>query len=246
MKKYTLILASVCLGTMFALTGCENEDYLYKDTSKIWLSGDIEQEATDDSVFYSFKVYGKEVTEKDLNVVVNLTGLASPIDRELQLEVVKEETNVPADAYTIGKCILPANAYKVKVPVTVKRNVTSPDITKEIARLTLKVVPTDDLGMGVVENNTFRVVWCDYLIEPSSWSIISYYIGAFSQARFKFIIDFAGYTDFTEFDGDYNKILWLQGYLNKLLDIYNNDPANAGREEGWPYLNDDGQPLRFP
>ncbi len=243
MKTYIALLAAFV--GLVSLTACENDPYLYKDTAKVWLSGDEDQNATADSVFYSFKIYGSDVTETTLNVVVNLTGEASDKDRTFKLEVVGEDSNVPADAYQLGNFVLPANAYKVKVPVKVKRNVSSLDLTKQTAQLTLKVVATDDLGVSVGDGSTYKLVWCDYLIQPKSWSVIQYYIGPFSQARYKFIIDFTGYTDFSDFAGDYNRQIWFQGYLKGLLRQYNEDPANAGREEGWPYKNDNGDALEF-
>ncbi len=243
MKTYIALWAAI-MGVL-SFTACDNDSYLYKDTAKIWLSGDEEQNATEDSVFYSFKIYSSDVTEANLNVVVNLTGEAVDKDRAFKLEVVDEETNVPAEAYQLGSFVLPANAYKATVPVKVQRKVSALDLTKETAKLTLKVVATDDLGVGVGDYSTYKLVWCDYLIKPSSWNAISYYIGPFSQARYKFIIDFTGYTDFSEFSGDYNRIIWFQGYLKSLLRQYNEDPANEGREEGWPYLNDNGEALKF-
>lgn len=228
------------------LMSCENEEYLYKAaTDTIWLSGDPTQEATADSVLYSFKIYSSDVKEHVLNLIVNLTGEAADHDRPFKLEVVNEETNVAPGDYEIGSTVLPAGKYKVTVPIKVKRTASSVDLTKKNAKLTLRVAASDGLDVGRIERTKYSIVWCDFLIRPSSWDAIEYYIGPFSQARFKFIIDFTGYTDFTEFDMDYNRIIGFQGLLLKLLNQYNTDPANAGREEGWPYLNDNGEPLQI-
>lgn len=240
MKKLYYVLLMGCF-----FSACENAPYLYQDVARIWLSGDEEQGATADSLFYSFRLYDFDVVEADLNLVVNLTGDAVAYDRSFALEVVDSLTNVPEDAYNIGESVLPAGAFQAVVPVKVKRSVTGLDLSHENAKLTLRVVPSDELGLGVEEFDTYSLVWCDYLVEPESWSIISYYIGPFSQARYKFIIDFTGYTDFSEFNNDYNGQLWLQGILNDYLEAYNSDPANEGRPEGWPYQNDNGDPLQF-
>ena len=240
MKQLYYILLMGCF-----FSACENAPYLYQDVARIWLSGDGEQGATADSLFYSFRLYDFDVVEADLNLVVNLTGDAVAYDRSFALEVVDSLTNVPEDAYNIGESVLPAGAFQAVVPVKVKRSVTGLDLSHENAKLTLRVVPSDELGLGVEEFDTYSLVWCDYLVEPESWSIISYYIGPFSQARYKFIIDFTGYTDFSEFNNDYNGQLWLQGILNDYLEAYNEDPANEGRPEGWPYQNDNGDPLQF-
>lgn len=238
-------MSAIALFTLL-VTSCENEEYLYRAPSDtIWLSGDPAQEAKTDSVIYSFKVYSSDVKEHVMNLIVNLTGEAADHDRPFKLDVVADETNVSAGDYEIGNCVMPAGAYKVTVPIKVKRTASGVDLTKKAAKLTLQVANADELGISITERNKYAILWCDYLIRPASWDAINYYIGPFSQARYKFIIDFTGYTDFTEFDGDYNRIIGFQGLLMKLLNKYNSDPANAGREEGWPYLNDNGEPLQF-
>ncbi|MDR1720703.1 MAG: DUF4843 domain-containing protein [Dysgonamonadaceae bacterium] len=239
--RYTII---ICLA-LVALLGCENDAYLYQDVDRIWISGDSEQNATVDSVYYSFRLYDFSTTEADLNVVVHLTGHASDRARQFHLEVVDTLTNVPTDAYSIGETMLPAGAFTVTVPVRVKRHITGIDLTKTNARLALRVRPSDELQTGVEESISYKLVWCDFLLQPTTWSVISYYIGPFSQARYKFIIDFTGMTDFADLNGDYNRIIGLQGLLNRLLKDYNSNPANAGRPEGWPYQNDNGDPLAF-
>lgn len=241
------IIFSICaICAACSIISCENEEYLYKaPTDTVWLSGDPAQEATSDSVLYSFKLYSSDVKEQVMNLVVNLTGDAADHDRTFNLEVVDEETNVAAGDYEIGSTVLPAGQFKVTVPIKVKRSVSSVDLTKNLAKLTLRVADSSDLGIGRTERSKYSIVWCDYLIMPSSWYVISYYIGPFSQARYKFIIDFTGYTDFSEFDSDYNRIIGFQGLLINLLNKYNSDPANAGREEGWPYKNDNGEPLQI-
>jgi hypothetical protein len=230
---------------LFFSAGCENDDYLYKDVPRIYLSGDAAQGATADSLFFSFRLYDFETSQYDLHVVANIMGGASSEERGFTLEVVDSLTNVPASAYSVGNTAMPAGAFQQVVKVTVNRTVAGMDLAQENARLTFRVVPNDHFQAGEMAMSTYSLVWCDYLIRPESWTAINYYIGPFSQARYKFILDYTGYSDFTEFTGNYNKILWLQGILLKHLEEYNADPANADRPEGWPYANDNGEPLRF-
>jgi hypothetical protein len=235
---------------LLALFGCENEPFLYKAMSSLYLSGDPAQNATDDSVYYSFRIYDFSLSQKDLNLKVNVTGKVADHDRTLSLEIVDSATNVPPSAYRIGELIIPAKAYYAMIPITVFRKVEGLDLTKQNARLTLKVANNENYREGVSELTDYTIVWCDFLTQPNTWSVISYYIGPFSQARFKFIIDFTGYISFESFTTssggtDYNKLMWFQGRLNDLLIEYNADPANANRPEGWPYRNDNGTPLQF-
>lgn len=237
-----LIVSSLSLVSCL-ITSCENDPYLYQGTDAIWIAGDIEQNANKDSVLYSFKANGN-LTETTMNVIVTLTGNTSDKDRAFKLDVVSEETNVSAADYEIGSTILPAGKRSVTVPVKIKRNITDVDITKGNAKLTLTVGSTDELAAGIVEKNKFSIVWCDYLVKPDWWdAYIDYYVGAFTQARYKFILDFSGMTSFV-FD-DYAAIFGFQAKLINLLNEYNSNPANANRPEGWPYKDDDGQPLRF-
>ncbi|MBO5603181.1 MAG: DUF4843 domain-containing protein [Prevotella sp.] len=234
----SLIPLASCL-----IISCENDPYMYQGTDAVWLSGDVQQSATTDSVLFSFKANG-DIKETTMNLIVTLVGNISDKDRAFKLEVVGDETNVSAGDYEIGNTILPAGKRSVTIPVKIKRSVSSVDLTKNMAKLTLKVTPTDELIAGIIERSKYAIVWCDYLIKPDWWDrTIDYYIGSFTQAKYKFILDFANMTSYV-FD-DYSSIFGFQAKLVNLLNEYNSNPANANRPEGWPYLDDNGQPLRF-
>ena len=249
MKKYInkmtggLLLVSTCL-TML-LTGCENDEFYYQDTDKIWLSGDAAQQATSDSTLVTFALESKSTTTYDVNIIANLTGAMSDHDRSFRLVVVDSMTNVPAEAYQLGTCVLPANQHKVTVPVTVQRPVNGLDLKKQMAKVTFRVVEDTELTPSVDDRLTYSVVWCDYLIQPPSWGVINYYLGPFSQARYRFIIDQTGMTDFSEYANNYSWIIGFQALMIRKLQDWNNDPANANSEYGWPYLNDNGEPLKY-
>lgn len=242
MKQFVYILLGMM---MFLGMSCENDPYLYQGNALIWLSGDDAQSATTDSVVYSFMLEEYTVTKYDLHVQAHLTGNAVDYDRHFRLEVVDSLTNVPASAYVIGETVLAAGANVATVNVTVSREVDGLDLENENAYLTLQVVDSDELLAGAEEFRQYKLVWCDYLTEPSSWSYIASDIGPFTKARYKFIIDNFGYTDFEEFNGQYNMIFSLQAMCIEALEEYNSNPENAGRVEGWPYLNDNGEPLEF-
>ena len=245
MKKELIYYFCAIVITMLSMASCENDPFLYQTNDSVWLSGDPDQRATSDSLVYSFRLNGKEQQEADLNLIINLTGEASSVDRSFKLEVVENETNVSSNCYEIGTTVLPAGAIKVKVPVKVKRNITDVDLKHENARLTLRAVNSDELQIGITERNKYTLVWCDYLIQPETWNrTIRNYIGPFSQARYQFIIDFTGLTEF-EYCEDDNWVMGFQARLIRLLNEYNSNPANANRPEGWPYLNDNGRPLQF-
>ena len=242
MKKLLHILIPILL---LFLVSCENEPSYFNEADSLYLSGDPQQRAGADSVLYSFRLYDFNVTEYTLNLIVNVSGYAADRDRPFVLELVESQTNVKPSDYTIGDFVMPKDAYTAIIPVGIRRTVPGLDLTKEAAKLTFRVVPNEHFQIGAEEQKQYTLMWSDYLIRPESWSNLNYYVGPFTQARFKFIIDFVGLTDFTEYNGNYNLQFWLQATCLNLLNAYNADPANAGRPEGWPYLNDNGLPLEF-
>lgn len=243
-KMKRLIYTAIVL-LLVVTVGCENDDFLYTDAPRIYLSGDIEQGATEDSLVFSFRLTEGAATEQALNMYVNLQGMAAEQDLTFAFDVVDSLTNVPASAYEITNNVLPAGQYQTVVPVIVQRNVEGLDLENEVARVTFQVRQTDELGVGVEENRTFTFAWCDYLVRPASWDFIEYYLGPFSQARYSFIINYTGITEFDDFNRNYNLQMWLLGTLNEYLNEYNANPENAGNVEGWPYQNDNGEPLQF-
>lgn len=237
------------LAACTALTACENDAYLYRDiTNRIWLgrrdtTGPVIN--TRDSSVSSFLILPATQEKDTLYVQANVTGLQAPVDRPFTLAVVGELTNVSSSDYTIGETVIPANSFTGQVPVIVNKNVPGLDLKKERAQLILRFVPNENFQYGAPGTDTFRVVWYNFLPMPDGWTSIQSILGPFSQARYKFILDFFGELNFERYRGNTNLQLGLQSALKKALRDYNQDPANEGRPEGWPYLNDDGTPLTF-
>lgn len=181
-----------------------------------------------------------------LYVVANVSGQAAMWDRPITLEVVEEKTNVPASCFDLGMSFMPANAFKTNIPVIIKKNVPGMDLQKEVAYVTFRIIPNDYFLVGDSEMTEFKVVWCDFLARPESWTYwITTYLGPFSQARYKFIIDNTGIIEFDRYESDFNGSQALVSELRKLLAAYNADSSNVGRPEGWPYKDDDGSDLTF-
>jgi hypothetical protein len=226
------------------LAGCENEEYLYRDISaRLWLgetyrSGSLT--ITRDSTTLSFMMLDLETAEDTLYITANVTGDKADYPRPFLLEIVAGETNAPATAYAIGETVIPAGAFSARVPVVVKREVPGLDLRATMARLSTRLLPNEHFLEAVTGTNTFKVLWCDYLTKPDSWTyFIDSNLGPFSQARYKFIIDNAGETGFARYQNNITMIQALQSYLRKTLAAY-----NAARP-GEPYLDDDETPLTF-
>jgi len=246
MRKMIILFA---LLSGWALPGCEKKEYLYQDISaRIWLGRrDTVGPAwyISDSSVSSFVLKPITAEYDTLYVTANLTGTAVDKDRPFVLEVVKDSTNVTAGDYTVGAAVLPANAFSVRVPVIVKKKAQGLNLIKERAKLVLRFVPNENFLNGEPNRDMFRIVWYNFLSQPASWSAIQPVVGTFSQAKYRFIIDVLGVSEFSRYAGNFNVLLGIQSILRKALKEYNENPANAGRPEGWPYLDDNGTPLVF-
>jgi hypothetical protein len=239
--KTTVIILIALLG-LFA--GCENKENFYSDVPRVWV-GEGTVQTRVDSVARSFKMIDATLQADTLYIPLHVMGNSAPADRPVTVEVVTETSNVSSPAYAIGEASIPANAFHGQFPVIIRREAPGLDLTSENARLTLRLVANEHFELGIPGTSTFTVVWCDFLMQPETWSLIAI-VGPFSQARYKFIIDTTGETEFSAYDRGAYKARSLLYRLREALADYNADPSNAGRPEGWPYLDDDGMPLVFP
>ena len=239
------IFKYVILMTLFA---CENEKNTFSDNPSIYIGGDKEQNATADSVIFSFKKYDDAVQSYDLNLMVYVTGVVSDRARTFALEVLEDGTNVSSNDYTLGDMEIPAGAYYATLPVTVKRKVEGMDLSEQVASLTVRVKANENFEEGPEENAVYKFVWCDYLIQPAWWQVgFTNVAGPFTQARYKFILDYYGDVDLFElgmidpntgYSDDGNK---LYAFIAELIDLLNE--YNATHDE--PYMNDNGDPLEI-
>ena len=131
-----------------------------------------------DSVLYSFA--GKDVTEKTLNLQVNLMGEAVGYDRKFRLVVDQEKTTAKAGVHyrTLEDFyILPKDAYSVQIPVILLRG--DALMEKEILQLTLKLEASDDLQPGLTQRIVTRILVTDMYIESliTLWNINGIQVG---------------------------------------------------------------------
>jgi hypothetical protein len=240
MKKIiTILVVLPCL-----LAGCENNENFYSDVPRVWV-GEGTVQARVDSVVHSFKIIDATLQADTLYIPLHVMGNSAPVDRTVAVEVVTETSTVPASAYSIGEASIPANAFSGQIPVVIQRAVPGLDLTSESARLALRLVTNEYFEPGIPGTSTYTVIWCDFLTQPATWSFIAA-VGPFSQARYKFIIDTTGEVEFSAYEKGQYRVRTLLYRLREALASYNANPDNAGRPEGWPYLDDDGTPLVFP
>ncbi|SMO55049.1 protein of unknown function [Saccharicrinis carchari] len=153
---------------IIGFSACENTDYLKYDLEQkdgVFLNYTEES----DSMFYNFGFY--EITEKTIEVPVNLIGMPRGYDREFSLSVSNEryadESAVAAteDYYEIPqKVLLKADSISAMVPVKLIRH---PDLENVRAIITFNIEATEDLD--VKGHAEFTITFDDKTPEEPNW-----------------------------------------------------------------------------
>ncbi len=229
MKK--LIYALMPLALLWTASCSKNETKTFDDKPSLWLSGDTALRPTADSMIFSFSNVRPDEMTHDVKLGVNVTGYASNEDRTFNLEVVADKTNVTAADYSIGELVVPAGSTKAYIPVTVHRKMSNPewdlsDVEQVAARLTVRLLPSDDFQVGASERKEYAIWWHDRLTRPSKWGVVESYLGLWTVYRHTFLIEVVGIgDDFNAFIADYegkpSRLYGLQTWCTRLLNEYN-------------------------
>jgi len=216
---------------------CQNEGFYFQDEARARLEGPYEWALGTDSLDYSFAFYPSSVKETAMNMTLFIMGEATANERLVKIEVVKGETTASAEQYSCPTEIsVPANAYSVPFTVVLKR---TSDLSSKNVRLRIRITDSGDFKAGVVEQNGFTMKWNDTLSKPRNWDELNEFFGAFSLAKFRFIIDTLGIGEF-----DTNTMTW--GQLNNYRIVMKNAlTAYNESHPGNPLKDENGQLVSF-
>ena len=165
-----------------------------------------------DSVLYSFA--GKDVTEKTLNLQVNLMGEAVGYDRKFRLVVDQEK-----------------DAYSVQIPVILLRG--DALMEKEILQLTLKLEASDDLQPGLTQRIVTRILVTDMYMKPAYWERLWMW-GDYSVKKHSLLLELFE-VDFPETVDEYYDDYYLWSARANMISQY--------VEENYPVLDENNQPI---
>ena len=250
--KYILLSAIVALG----MTSCSENEREYFDTDysalNIWLGTAT---SVKDSVIYN---YSYHIGEGTVPFQVRVTGLAVNYDREFVLEAFDGDLDEAQDSYTLDKYVLPAGELTASFAITFNsKNLKNPDSFKnKDGHLKLRIRENKDFSTGAGELSVLNIVLKNNISKPatwdgSSWSNFQTYFGAYSRAKYQFMIQTLNYKnpDFTiswgsfmGYDEETNSISYqyasvLAQYLQQKLEEY-----NATHET---IVDDNGNPISF-
>jgi hypothetical protein len=170
--------------------------YIYKETYN----------AKKDSALCSFAVKPNSMIVDTVKIAVRIMGVAKNYDREVKLEAVDTATTAVAGVhYQFLPYVIKAGAYNADLPVVINR---TPEMKTQGFTLTVKISESKDFKPGVPNSAVagnfagasvrYFIRMNDFLTKPSNWdSQLNTYFGAYSQVKFKFIIDVTGITEFT-------------------------------------------------
>lgn len=193
MKKiYLNLLLIMCL-----LLSCEkDEKFDYVGGNQIYFA------ASADSSIYSFAIQKSDVKEDMAYIPVAVAGKAAGKDREIQIEVIREQTTAKEGTdyasgahFHLEKTILKQGEIETVIPVKVFRQA---DIDGGEVVVGLRIVPDENfLGDMGDEFLVHKFKINDILTKPDNWdSYIRRYFGEYGPVKYQFIIDMLGRYDF--------------------------------------------------
>lgn len=140
---------------------------------------------------YSF-IGESNLTEKSLWIDLHISGFADVnCDRTVQVQVIADSTT--ATAYEIKPIIIKRGAYTGQIEVVVANVV---ELAQKEVELQLRLIDSEDFRAGNTETRVFKLSWSNRLIQPANWNELKRYMGEYSTAYYKFIIDVTGRTEF--------------------------------------------------
>ncbi len=234
MKKITISI--FCLIMALSLfSGCEKEGFYYQDEARVRIEGPYKWAVKTDSLEFSFVTSPASKTEMVMDITLYIMGDKSERARTAKVAVVPEKTTAATTQYTCPtQVVVPANAYSVTFPVTLKRTA---DLQTKTVRLYIKVEESADFKVGVMERDHLLIKWNDILTMPKNWSELESFFGTFSMVKYRFMINNTGVTEFSATTMSWAQLMNYKIVLRNALDQYNaihpNDPL---KDENGQYV----------
>ena len=213
--KYIQYMLTACLFLMLGAS-CENDGFYYQDEPRIRMEGPEEWTLETDSLLFSFVTSPETVTEQTMNVTLYVMGLTTDYDRTARVEVVADQTTASSDLYEVPTTVtIPAGENQVVCPVVLRRADLFQTTT---VRLYIQVAASEDFAVGNIEQDHLLLKWNDILSEPTNWNELEEFFGTYSDAKYRFMLNNAGVTEF-----DTETMTWaeLNNYKITLTNAYN-------------------------
>lgn len=199
-----------------------------------------------DSLSYSFAISATPKEQDTIFLKMRILGAISDKPRAFAVEAAEGSTARLGVDYELPSFIVPAGAFTVVYPVVVFK---TPEMSSRSFRLVVKVAGDKGLKPGAIGTeigngiattqsvNQIKIDISNRILKPSYWGQVESTFGAFSETKFKFMIQVTGLTDFSEeaigIDGFYNLPVKLQNELLAYEAIHG------------PLIDESGNPVTF-
>ncbi len=232
------LLSAVLLACLFV--ACEQDEVeLYGE--KAYLVFEMPTSGNDntprDSLILSFPLKGDDCTEDTLWFKMRVIGRSAPFDREITFKINESGTTAKTENYKLEPCHIPADSFKVDVPLVVYRA----GLKDTIVRLELDIEPNEYFGIGFSEVSKGIFLWGDTMIMPDNWytGFDSYYryFGEYTETRYVFILQSLGFDELPSL-GNYLTFKEYNRKVRAALYEYNQNHDEP--------LSDELGPVSFP
>lgn len=254
MKTAKYLIPALMMCAM--LTGCEKEDIdrfsPEYSALNIWLgSSNI---PLDEQIYN----YSYSIGEKAVPFYVRVSGLAADVDRTFTLEAVSGSLAEANGSYRTETYTIPAGATEAEFELYFDSSKLAPGaFADKDGEIVFRMADNDSFRTGAKELSALKFVLRNYLSRPDDWDSATFpyrayslYFGAYSEVKYKFMIEVTGLVDFRihynqsqPYDEAANTISTAYAtYLQQLLRIELNK-YNSTHDT--PLCDDLGEPITF-
>lgn len=236
--RQNIIYLGIIAILSFSLSGCEEEKTLqYVNNPAINFSGG--------TTIFSF-IATPDLADTILTTDLNIMGFAADVDRQVNVEVLKDSTTA-VDYELLTPTIIGKGKYTGKVKIRVKN---TPLLKEKEVRLWLVLKKSDDFIVGNSGSDYAILKWSNRLIQPANWRWLRYYFGTYSTLFYEFIIEVTGRTEFPYNHPDtslppmgVDEVKAWAGMVKEALDEYNATHDDVMRHDDGDAK---GQPIVIP
>lgn len=250
MNRMKLYIKLFCL--LLLTASCEKDIASYDDEPRVYFF-ERNNDLTESRIAYksyTFLLLPAAVMKDTFFVRVKIMGNKAATDRIVRGRAITAGTTAKAGQhYEFMDGFVPADSIYGYLPVVLHR---TEDIRDTSVTLVLGIAETKDFKPGVGEDSTFTLSWSDNVVKPDNWDgiiSIGFYFGAYSAAKWRFIISVTGKDKFPlqqsgripPKEGEYTHagMLDIQALVKAALKAYNDTHD--------PDLTDEnGQLVTFP
>ena len=212
--KYIVIFLSCMIGLILSCEKAELQHYT---------GGDGVYFYSIDSANYSFATQIGVVNRDTIYINMRLLGDIKDYDRPFKLKAAQGSTAIENSNFVLPEGVIKANTNTTEYPVVL---INSAELKTKTLRLELQVEKNNHFPEGttiVTSGSTFdkfKINFNDSLIKPTYWDNIQSYFGVYSDVKYKFMIDVAGFSDFSFQTRGNTELLNLKGVMKRELQDY--------------------------